>query len=132
MSYDEYRQEWFSWQCQKDGFLNALTDSMKDGRTIAEIIENEAGEAVAYLWAPFHADEESGFYFADVQDLYVEQGFRKQGIASYLLDYAETKARENGAAVIRSGTGCENMKSVALHEKMGYYQYRYEYEKLLK
>jgi len=45
------------------------------------------------------------------------------------MKYAEVK--ENGAKVIRSGTGCENNKSFNLHHKFGYYQYRYELEKLL-
>ena len=53
------------------------------------------------------------------------------GIAQYLMGYAEDKARRSGAKVIRSGTGCENFMSVGLHEKMGYYQYRYEFEKVL-
>jgi len=48
------------------------------------------------------------------------------------MDYAEQSARRNGAKVIRSGTGCENTKSQGLHQKLGYYLYRYEYEKLLR
>ena len=40
--------------------------------------------------------------------------------------------KQNGAKVIRSGTGCENVKSQAMHQKMGYYQYRMEYEKVLE
>jgi len=131
MPYRDYRNEWFSLQSQINGFSEALIESMKDGRTIAEIIENEDGVKVAYLWTPFVSDEESGFCFADVQDIYVEEEFRGAGIASLLMRYAEAKAKENGAKVIRSGTGCENIKSVGLHNKLGYYQYRYEFEKLL-
>ena len=131
MAYQAYRAEWFGLQGQINEFSDALLDSMKDSRTIAEVIENDDGEKVAYLWVPFFADEESGFSFADVQDIYVEEKFRAMGIASRLLEYAEAKARENGAKVIRSGTGCDNIKSVKLHEKQGYYQYRYEFEKLL-
>lgn len=131
LSYEEYRKEWFSLQNQLKGFSDALLDSMKDNRTIAEIIETEDKQTVAYLWVPFFADEESGFYFADIQDIYVEDEFRGMGIATKLLEYAETKAKKNGAKAIRSGTGCENGKSIGLHETLGYYQYRYEFEKLL-
>ena len=56
---------------------------------------------------------------------------RTMGVATQLMKYAEVKARENGAKVIRSGTGFENYKSIGLHEKLGYYKYRYEYEKVL-
>ena len=131
MSYEDYKREWFSLKGQIKGFSDALLESMKDSRTIADVIENEDNEKVAYLWVPFYADKESGFCFADVQDIYVEAEFRAAGIASLLMEYAESKARENGAKVIRSGTGCENIKSIKLHEKQGYYQYRYEFEKLL-
>ena len=47
------------------------------------------------------------------------------------MEYAENNARKNDAKVIRSGTGRDNLKSIGLHEKLGYYQYRYEFEKLL-
>ena len=131
MSYEDYRAEWFSLQGQTNGFLDALAESMNDARAIAEIIENESNEIIAFLWVSFFEDVESGFCFADVQDIYVEDKFRTMGIASLLMKYAEDKARESGAKVIRSGTGCENVKSIGLHEKLGYYQYRYEFEKLL-
>jgi len=131
MPYNNYQQEWFGLQGQIKGFMDALSGSMKDSRTIAEIIQTDDGQIVAYLWVPFFADEESGFLFADVQDIYVEDEFRAMGIATKLMKYAETKAKENGAKVIRSGTGCENKNSIGLHEKLGYYQYRYEFEKLL-
>lgn len=131
MSYDEYRAEWFGLKNQTEAFYGALTDSTADKRTIAEIIFNEQGEIVGYLWVPFSEDTESGFCFADVQDIYVEDGFRALGIATNLMNYAESNARKNGATVIRSGTGCENKNSFALHEKLGYYQYRYEFEKML-
>jgi len=47
------------------------------------------------------------------------------------MEYAEKLARNHGAKVIRSGTGCENIPSQKLHQKLGYYQYRMEYEKVL-
>lgn len=131
MTYSEYRNEWFELENQINGFIDGLSDSLRDSRTIAEIIENEKSAKAAYIWIPFYADMESGFCFAEVQDIYIEEQFRNDGIATLLMEYAELKAKENGAKVIRSGTGCENIKSLGLHEKLGYYQYRYEFEKLL-
>lgn len=66
-----------------------------------------------------------------VQDIYIEEAYRQNGFADALISYAEEKAKKNGARVIRSGTGCENFKSVNLHKKLGFYQYRYEFEKEL-
>lgn len=131
MTYNEYRIEWFGLEKQIEEFYNYLQDTAKDKRTVAEIIENENRDAVGYLWVPFCEDTESGFLFADIQDIYIEPAYRKSGVATELLQYAEKKARQNGARVIRSGTGCENMGSIALHEKMGFYTYRYEFEKML-
>jgi GNAT superfamily N-acetyltransferase len=104
---------------------------MTDERTIAEIIKTESGEIIAYLWVQFHG-EDKNLIWADVQDIYVEETYRRNGIAAYLMDYAEQSAKRNGAKVIRSGTGCENFKSRELHQKLGYYQYRFEYEKILQ
>ncbi|MBE6714069.1 MAG: GNAT family N-acetyltransferase [Ruminococcaceae bacterium] len=131
MTYNDYRAEWFMLKGQISEFYNYLQETAKDNRTIAEIIEDENGKTLGYLWVPFFEDTESGFTFADVQDIYIEDKFRGVGIASYLLNYAEEKAKNNGARVIRSGTGCANLASIALHEKNGYYVYRYEFEKEL-
>ena len=130
MTYEEYRQEWFGMKAQINEFLDMLLESCKDSRSIADILFIE-DVVMGYLWVPFYGNEESDFVFAEIQDIYVEPSYRNRGIANYLFAYAENKARQNGAKVIRSGTGCENMSSVGLHKKMGYYQYRYEFEKLL-
>jgi len=128
LPYERYRANWF---LDTGGFLSALRESMDDPRTIAEIIKTGSGEYVGYLWSPFRGDDPS-FIWADVQDIYVEEPFRRLGVAAYLMDYAEKSAAKNGAKVIRSGTGCENFKSQNMHKKLGYYQYRMEYEKVLK
>lgn len=130
ITYEEYRTNWFSWAGQQEGFLSAMRDSMEDTRAIAEIIKNESGDIMGYIWVRFIGDDPN-FIWADVSDLYIEKPFRRTGLAAYLMDYAEKSAKQNSAKVIRSGTGCENIKSQGLHKKMGYYQYRFEYEKLL-
>ena len=131
MPYENYRSDWFSLSNQIASFYDYLQVTAQDPRTIAEIIEDNDGSFVGYLWVPFCEDKESGFCFADIQDIYIEEDYRQSGIADTLLVYAEQKARQNGAKVIRSGTGCENLRSIRLHEKRGYYQYRMEFEKLL-
>ncbi len=131
MNYSDYRDEWFMLKGQITEFYNYLQETANDKRTIAEIIEDENGSIVGYFWVPFCEDVESEFAFADIQDVYIEPEYRKFGIATELLQYAETRARQSGARVIRSGTGCENRASIALHNNLGYYTYRYEFEKEL-
>ena len=129
--YQQYRGEWFQMKSQVEEFWSYLQETAKESRTIAEIIEDEKQCAVGYLWAPFHADQESGFYFMEIQDVYIEEEFRRQGVAEELIGYAADKAKKHEAKVIRSGTGSGNVASIRLHEKLGFYAYRYEFEKEL-
>ena len=131
ISYPDYRSEWFSLTSQVSGFYGCLERTAQDDRAIAEIIETEDGCIAGYLWATFCEDEESGFRFVEVQEIYIEEGFRRHGVASQLYEYAEAKARRNGAKVIRAGTGLCNRASIQLHERLGFVPYRYEFEKLL-
>lgn len=129
--YEEYRNNWFALKNQANSFFTYLIDTAENEKTIAEIIHNEKGENIGYLWVPFITDVESGFCFAEIQDIFIEKAYRQTGIASELMRYAENKAKANGAKVIRSGTGCENEASIKMHKKHGYYQYRLEFEKEL-
>lgn len=129
--YEQYRSEWFSMKSQIDGFYSYLQETAADVRTIAEIILTDDGHPAGYLWVPFHEDADSGFCFAEIQDIFIGEEFRRLGLARELLLYAENNAKKHGARVIRSGTGCENTASIRLHENMGYYQYRCEFEKEL-
>ena len=130
--YDAYRNEWFSMRSQVDGFYEYMRNTASDERTIAEIIEDKNGDTIGYLWVPFYVIGESGFCFAEVKDIYIEEPYRKLGIATKLLAYAEETAIANNANAIRSGTGGENGKSIGLHSKLGYHCVRYEFEKSLK
>lgn len=130
-SYHDYRSEWFSFTSQVSGFYGYLERTVQDDRTIAEIIEGEDGRIVGYLWVTFCEDEEMDFRFAEIQEIYIEEEFRRHGVATQLYEYAEAKARRNDAKVIRSGTGLCNSASLQLHERLGFAPYRYEFEKLL-
>ena len=129
--YEDYRAEWFGLSGQIEAFYGYLEQTAREGRAIAEIIEAEDGQPIGYLWATFSEDAESGFSCAEVQEIYVEEAFRRRGAATGLYEYVEERARQRGAKVIRAGTGRENSASIRFHEKNGYVPYRYEFEKLL-
>lgn len=131
MPYPEYRSEWFLLTSQVSGFYRYLERTAQDARAIAEIIETADGRIVGYLWSTFYEDEESGFRFAEIQEIYIEEEFRRHGVAAQLYAYAEAKARRNNANVIRAGTGLCNKASIQLHESLGFTPYRCEFEKLL-
>lgn len=130
--YEEYRRNWFAMPEQINGFWQALLESSSEPRGIAEILEDDAGETVGYFWCTYWEDAESWISCLELQDLYVEEAFHRQGVAACLLASAEEKARAAGVKLLRSGTGRENAASIALHNKLGYEVYRYEYEKLLQ
>lgn len=129
--YADDRAERFSLTSQVNGCYRHLAQAAEDERTVAEIPETEDGQTIGDLWAPFFEDRESGFSFAEVQDICIEDAYRRLGLASELLRYVEAKARRHGAKALRSGTGCVNISSIQHHEKPGSAPYRYEFEKLL-
>jgi hypothetical protein len=64
--------------------------------------------------------------------LYIEIPYRWHGAASALMGYVEENSKKNGAKALRSSTGSQNFKSLRLHEKAGFYVYRYKFEKLIR
>jgi GNAT superfamily N-acetyltransferase len=67
----------------------------------------------------------------EVQDIYIEEPFRRQGLARAIYEEAEKKAKSQGAAALRAGTGADNIISRLFHEKLGFLPYRFEFEKKL-
>ena len=54
-----------------------------------------------------------------LNDLYVDERFRRQGVANELMKAAFQFAVDNGARFITLETGTNNIKAQALYEKMG-------------
>ena len=131
MSYEAYRAEWFSYPSQTAEYLDALQKSMEDVRTLAEILETQNGDTIGYFWMTVQSSAESGFSFAEIQEIYIEEIYRGQGIARQMYALAEQYAKSCGAKVLRAGTGCENDASMHLHDALGFFAYRKEYEKVL-
>ncbi|MPZ49907.1 MAG: GNAT family N-acetyltransferase [Dehalococcoidia bacterium] len=129
MSFAEYRAEWLRTE-QPLGFLGALTESLNDPRTVAELWLDDT-KVIGFLWVTFLEIEGYGLTVAEVQDVEVVPDYQHRGIGTQMLAHAETLAREHGAQIIRSETGIENEPSRGLHEKSGYVVYRLLYEKVI-
>lgn len=56
----------------------------------------------------------------ELKRFYVEDSFRGRGIASLILEFIESKAREAGIAVMRLETGPKQPEAIALYRKFGY------------
>ncbi len=59
---------------------------------------------------------------AELKRFYVESSFRSKGIASLILEYIESAAKESGVKVMRLETGPKQPAAIALYRKFGYRQ----------
>jgi ribosomal protein S18 acetylase RimI-like enzyme len=68
---------------------------------------------------------------AYVSDLFVDQGWRRHGIASLLLDELEAKMRSRGCSRIRVCSKAANQLAVACYTARGYQPYEIVFAKRL-
>ncbi len=128
--YETYRAQWLS-TSQPATFLAHLSESKQDERTVAEFLE-EDGVAVGYLWTVFYDLPDYDLIIAEVMDIGVAPDHQRRGLGRKLLQHAEDMARREGATLLRSDTGIENVASQQLHEKLEFRPYRICYEKVLR
>lgn len=129
--YEQYKDKWFS-TSQPSQFFSHLLETQKDTRTIAEIIEDDNGKAIGYIWVIFHDVPDYHLTIAEIMDIFVIPEYRRTGLGTKLLNYIEDRARRSGANLLRSETGIENTASIELHRKHGFQTYRLLFEKPLK
>ena len=127
--YETYRGKWMA-SGQPESYLESLSCSLQDPRTIAEIWQDD-GDDVGYVWVTFHDVDGYGLTFAEIDDISVVPEHRGHGVGDRMLHSVELTARERGASWIRAETGIDAVASQALHAKRGFYQFRVGYEKLL-
>ena len=130
-SYEIYRDKWLNTENQVEEYISALLKSMGDNRTIADILEDENGIVLGYLWVTFSDIKDYNLSIAEINELAVTKQFRKSGIGRYAIEYTEKIAKMRGANILRSGTGYGNISSREIHERCGFKPYRIEYEKIL-
>lgn len=58
---------------------------------------------------------------AELKRIYVDNSYRKRGIASKILTWLEQEAQLAGYSTLRLETGPEQPESIALYEKCGFY-----------
>lgn len=128
--YDEYRKKWLT-TSQPKSFLSDLKRTMKDKRTMAEILEDD-NQAVGYLWVTFTDIRDYGITIAEIMDIAVAPDYQHRGIGTMMMGYIEKLARKQGATLLRSDTGIDNVASQKLHEGLGFRPYRIHYKNLFR
>lgn len=130
MPYEEYRKKWLSTSQPKE-YLSDLAATMKDERTMAEILEDN-GSTVGYLWVTFTEIRGYNVTIAEIMDIGVTPSYQRRGIGLSMLRRIEEAARQKGATLLRSDTGSGNTASQRLHEKFGFKTYKIHYEKIIR
>jgi len=130
LPYEEYRHKWLR-TSQPHSFLSDLENTMKENRTVAEILEDGKAQ-VGYLWVTFTDVQDYGITIAGIMDIAVAPDFQHRGIGTTMLRHVEELAKEQGATLLRSDTGIENVASQKLHESLGFKPYKIHYEKVLR
>lgn len=123
-------RSWWGHTAQSDEYIDLVSQSLEDERTIAEIWE-EDGRPVAFLWVVFSRIAGYEVTVAEVNDLEVAPSHQRLGIGTMLLQHAESLAREHGADLLRAETGVDNDAYQGLHRKLGMVPYRLRFEKRL-
>jgi ribosomal protein S18 acetylase RimI-like enzyme len=124
-TYADFRAE-FRERGVWDESRRLIMKSLEDQRTILVIIETEDGTRVGFCWVVFADWYEQ--HAAEINDLYVEEPFRRRGAAMKILGHVEKTARQRGANLLISSTGVDNLISQRLHEKYGFSFRRFEYQ----
>ncbi len=98
---------------------------------VAEVDGEIAGYAM--IWASVKAEEieDGDFESARLADLAVIDKYRRQGIATALIEASENYARENGATCLHLGVMAANHRARALYESCGYTPFAMRLEKHL-
>lgn len=128
--YNQYREKWLS-TSQPDSFFAHLLETGQDSRNLTQLLVDDTGRAVGYVWVIFIEVPDYDLLIAELMDLYVLADFRSQGIGSMIMQHVEQHAIRQGAQLLRSETGMENQASQRIHAKAGLKPYRLLYEKRL-
>ena len=130
VSFEQFRDNWLTTP-QPTEFLGNLAKATEDPRTVAELWEVD-GEPAGLVCVRFTDTGLRDFTRADVYDLAVAPEFRRMGIGSRMMEFAEEAARANGANALYVGTGWENAPARSLYEKRGFREQEVQYEMLFR
>ena len=124
-SYEEFRRQFRERGVWEESRMHLLR-SLQDARTLLDVADTRAGERVGFYWVVFSDWYEH--HWAEINDIYVEERFRRRGAATEMLSHIEAEVRRLGAEVLNSGTGVDNVASQRMHERYGFTPRRYEYQ----
>lgn len=101
-------------ECFSDPWTYRMFADAFSSKVFYGALAEENGEIAGYVC------ETILFENAEIDDFAVAEGYRRQGIGGRLLEYAETEARERGAATMFLEARVSNSPALLLYLKSGY------------
>ncbi len=116
--FDAYRV-WYGCSSDLDGARNFLTQRLRHNESIIfAAIRNDIGVGFTQLYPTFSSVSMGTVWI--LNDLFVIQSARRQGVGTLLLETAAQFGRETGAIRLELQTGLTNTFAQAAYEKHGW------------
>ena len=93
------------------------------------INERDSDELYGFIWVVLCHNNWTGERYGYINNLYIEQQRRGQGLSDELMNYAESWFRERRVSKLRLTVTSTNIAACRLYERMGYQTQRFEMEK---
>lgn len=118
--FDQYRV-WYGMESDLNGSRNFLTHRLRNNESVVFVaVADNAVVAFTQLYPLFSSVSMESVWL--LNDLFVSETSRKQGIGTALLETATQFGRESGALRLELATGIENFSAQALYKSHGWKQ----------
>lgn len=118
--FDQYRV-WYGMKSDLNGARNFLSHRLQNSESVVflAVVDNTA-VAFAQLYPLFSSVSMEAVWL--LNDLFVSEASRKQGIGTTLLETAVQFGRDTGAIRMELATGVDNIAAQALYKSRGWQQ----------
>ncbi len=103
--------------------INELQAALNVNESPTFLYRNSKGEYVAFIQLSIRRDYVEGSSsspVAYIEGIYVEEEYRKHGLANELVQYGEVWARKMGCTEIASDCELDNQASISFHKHVGF------------
>ncbi|OUL33503.1 GNAT family N-acetyltransferase [Nostoc sp. T09] len=101
----------------------SLSNILQSPREAAFLIKDDSGRAIGFMNLSLRYEYVPGATqspVAYIEGIYVKSEYRKQGVGTYLIQYAQQWAREHGCLEIASDALLDNTGSYQFHRQVGF------------
>jgi len=99
----------------------AIENSLKEGSRAVFFLWNDFKDRLgAFAFANICSGLESGADYLWINELYVDEMFRKRGVATEILNFINNWAKKNQIVYISCSTGVANLTAQSLYKKSGF------------